>query len=48
MTFIQYLEIQEKKLKNLDSVYPRLLHLPCGWWVTKKDISKIIKTINDF
>lgn len=37
-----------KKLKNLDSVYPRLLHLPCGWWVTKKDISKIIKTINDF
>jgi dTDP-4-amino-4,6-dideoxygalactose transaminase len=37
----------KKKLKNLDSVYPRLLHLPCGWWLTKKDIFKIIKTIND-
>ena len=29
-------------LPNLDFFYKKLLHIPCGWWVTDEDREKIL------
>ena len=34
------------KLKNLEKFYSMLVHIPCGWWVTKNEREKIVKIIN--
>ena len=33
------------ELKNTERFYRQLIHLPSGWWVTKKDLDYIIKII---
>jgi perosamine synthetase len=33
------------KMPNLDKFYSRLVHIPCGWWVTKDDCDKMISLI---
>lgn len=30
------------QLPNMDEFYKKMLHLPCGWWVTKEDCDKMI------
>jgi dTDP-4-amino-4,6-dideoxygalactose transaminase len=30
------------EMPNLDKFYKRLVHIPCGWWVTKEDCDKMI------
>lgn len=40
-----YLKDFDTKLPNLDKFYSRLVHLPCGWWVTEDDRAKIVQTI---
>ncbi|TCC94152.1 DegT/DnrJ/EryC1/StrS family aminotransferase [Pedobacter frigiditerrae] len=32
-------------LPNLDLFYDRMVHIPCGWWVTKEDCDKMITLI---
>lgn len=32
-------------LPNLDKFYRKMVHIPCGWWVTKNDCDKMIKVI---
>lgn len=32
-------------LPNLESFYKRLVHLPCGWWVTDEDRQFIVETL---
>jgi hypothetical protein len=32
-------------LPNLDRFYARLVHIPCGWWVTIEDCDKMIELI---
>ena len=32
-------------LPNLDRFYSRLLHLPCGWWLKKRDRERIVETV---
>lgn len=39
-----YLNDFKTELPNLDKFYSELVHLPCGWWVTKKDCDTIIET----
>jgi dTDP-4-amino-4,6-dideoxygalactose transaminase len=34
-----------RPLPGLDSFYGRLLHLPCGWWVTDGDRQLIVDLI---
>lgn len=34
-----------RELPGLDSYYPRMLHIPCGWWVTNEDRELIVDTI---
>jgi perosamine synthetase len=34
-----------EKLPSMDRFYKRLVHIPCGWWVTTGDREKIRKTI---
>lgn len=34
-----------KPLPGLDQFYKRLLHLPCGWWVTDEDRGRIVDVI---
>lgn len=34
-----------KELPGLDSFYSRMLHIPCGWWVTNEDREYIAETI---
>jgi perosamine synthetase len=33
------------KLPNLDEFYNEFVHIPCGWWVTKRLRKKIVNTI---
>lgn len=40
-----YLNDNPTTLPNLDKFYSRLVHIPCGWWVTKEDCDKMIKLI---
>ena len=34
-----------KPLPGLDSFYQRLLHIPCGWWVSDEDRARIVDVI---
>lgn len=34
-------------LPNLDDFYSKMLHLPCGWWVTKEDCDKMISILKE-
>jgi dTDP-4-amino-4,6-dideoxygalactose transaminase len=40
-----YLNDFQTQLPNLDQFYTRMVHLPCGWWVTKEDREKIVSII---
>jgi dTDP-4-amino-4,6-dideoxygalactose transaminase len=40
-----YLNDFRQELPVLDDVYPRLLHLPCGWWVGAKERDQIVDVI---
>src|SRR3989339_75085 len=35
-------------LPNLDKFYSSMICIPVGWWLTKKDLNYIVKTINNF
>ncbi len=43
--FHTYLNDIPSKLPNLDKFYARLVHIPCGWWVTEDDCDKMIELI---
>jgi dTDP-4-amino-4,6-dideoxygalactose transaminase len=40
-----YLNDFQQKLPSLDKFYSKLVHLPCGWWVGKKEREHIISVI---
>jgi len=40
-----YLNDYPTLLPNMDSFYSKMLHLPCGWWVTKQDCDKMVSLI---
>jgi perosamine synthetase len=37
----------KKPLPGLDRFYSRLLHLPCGWWVTQEDRERIVDVVKN-
>ena len=41
----QYLNDNPVELPNLDHFYAKMVHIPCGWWVTKEDCDKMIELI---
>lgn len=40
-----YLNDYPTELPNLDRFYSRLVHIPCGWWVSIQDCNKMIELI---
>lgn len=42
-----YLNDHPTHLSNLDEFYSKMLHLPCGWWVTREDCDKMIKILKE-
>jgi dTDP-4-amino-4,6-dideoxygalactose transaminase len=40
-----YLNDYPVQMPNLDKFYSRLVHIPCGWWVSKDDCDKMIDLI---
>ena len=38
----------KKNLKNLDKIEKKLICIPCGWWLKHKDLTLIVKKINEF
>jgi len=34
------------ELKNLDEYYRKMIHIPCGWWVTKEMREKIVAVLS--
>ncbi len=40
-----YLNDFHEPLPNLDDFYPRLVHIPCGWWLSHSDCEHIVDTI---
>lgn len=40
-----YLNDFNCNLPNLDKFYPKLVHIPCGWWVTNQDREYIVDCI---
>lgn len=42
-----YLNDYPTDLPNLDRFYSRLVHIPCGWWVTIEDCDKMIDSIKN-
>lgn len=42
-----YLNDFNEELPYLDRFYKRLVHIPCGWWVSNDDREKICKTIKE-
>jgi perosamine synthetase len=40
-----YLNDYPSEMPNLDRFYSRLVHIPCGWWVTLTDCDKMIELI---
>jgi dTDP-4-amino-4,6-dideoxygalactose transaminase len=40
-----YLNDYPAEMPNLDKFYSRLVHIPCGWWVTLEDCDKMIELI---
>lgn len=43
--FHTYLNDFNQNLPNLDLFYSKMVHIPCGWWVTKDDCDKMIELI---
>lgn len=43
--FHDYLNDFKQMLPNLDDFYSKLVHIPCGWWVTPDDREKIVSVI---
>ena len=41
-------DFRDEKLEGLKSFSKRLLHLPVGWWVSKKDREHIVETVNNY
>ncbi len=42
-----YLNDYPTSLPNLDTFYEKMVHIPCGWWVTKDDCYKMIELIKN-
>ncbi|HEY5368235.1 MAG TPA: DegT/DnrJ/EryC1/StrS family aminotransferase [Hanamia sp.] len=42
-----YLNDFNEELPTMDRFYKRLVHIPCGWWVSTEDREKIRKTIKE-
>jgi perosamine synthetase len=42
-----YLNDYPAAMPNLDKFYSRLVHIPCGWWVTLEDCDKMIALIKE-
>lgn len=42
-----FLNDHPTELPNLDEFYAKMLHLPCGWWVTKEDCDKMITILKE-
>lgn len=42
-----YLNDFHTELPNLDRFYSKLVHIPCGWWVTKEDCDNMISLIKN-
>lgn len=40
-----YLNDYPTVLTNLDIFYEKMVHIPCGWWVSKEDLDKMINLI---
>lgn len=40
-----YLNDFQTILPNLDKFYSKMVHIPCGWWVTREDCDKMIELI---
>jgi perosamine synthetase len=40
-----YLNDHPSSLPNLDLFYSEMVHIPCGWWVTKEDCNKMVSLI---
>jgi perosamine synthetase len=40
-----YLNDNPATLPNLDAFYKKMVHIPCGWWVSKEDCDKMIQLI---
>lgn len=40
-----YLNDHPAVLPNLDNFYDKMVHIPCGWWVTKEDLDKMVNLI---
>lgn len=40
-----YLNDHPTELPSLDLFYSKMVHIPCGWWVTKEDREKIVALI---
>lgn len=40
-----YLNDFNEKLPAMDRFYNKLVHIPCGWWVSKEDRNHIVETI---
>ena len=40
-----YLNDFPTSLPNLDKFYEKMVHIPCGWWVTQEDCDKMIDLI---
>lgn len=40
-----YLNDFPTPLPNLDEFYEKMVHIPCGWWVTRDDCNKMIDLI---
>lgn len=40
-----YLNDFPASLPNLDAFYSKMVHLPCGWWVTREDCDKMVQLI---
>lgn len=34
------------EMPGLDSFYRRMVHIPCGWWVTDEDRERIVRTLS--
>ena len=42
-----YLNDFNIKLPNLDKFYSKLVHIPCGWWLSDEDRQKIVELIKE-
>lgn len=40
-----YLNDFDCKLPNLDRFYEKMVHIPCGWWLSRDDRNRIVHTI---